>query len=59
MDYAANNKRSSKPIKNYIDVAALIDYIRVFLNVKTPDFDGVEYLRQWLPTLHKAVKEGI
>ena len=58
MDYAANNKRSSKPIKNVIDLASLIEYIRVFLDVKTPDLDGIDYLRQWLPTLQKAVKNG-
>lgn len=58
MDYVSNNTRSSQPIKKFIDLESLIEYIRVMLDVKTEKFDGVEYLRAWLKTLQKAVKEG-
>lgn len=59
MDYAANNRRSSGPIKNFIDLESLIEYIRVMLEVKTDKFDGIEYLKPWLKTLQKAIKEGL
>lgn len=58
MDIVANGKRSDKPIKQVINLESLIEYIRVFLDVKTEDFDGIEYLRQWLKVLQRAVKEG-
>jgi hypothetical protein len=58
MDVVINNKRGSKPIKQYIDLESLIEYIRVFLEVKTPNTDGIEYLKGWLKTLQRAIKEG-
>lgn len=58
MNPIANNKRSNNPIKNYIDLESLIEYINVIINVKTMDFDGVDYLKGWLKTLLRAVKEG-
>ena len=58
MDSFVNNKRGEKPIKQFIDLESLVEYINVMLNVKTMDLDGVEYLKGWLPTLLKALKEG-
>lgn len=58
MDSFVNNKRGEKPIKPFIDLESLVEYINVMLNVKTMDLDGVEYLKGWLPTLLKALKEG-
>lgn len=58
MDVYINNKRGSKPIEQYIDLESLIEYIRVFLDVKTEKLDGIEYLKQWLRTLQRAVREG-
>ena len=58
IDSVINNKRGSKPIQQYIDLESFIEYIRVMLNVKTEKFDGIEYLKQWLKTLQKAVKEN-
>lgn len=58
MNPIANNKRSNKPIKQFIDLEALIEYIRVFLDVKTIDLDGTDYLRGWLRNLQRAIKEG-
>lgn len=58
MNVAANNKRSNKPIEPFIDLLSLIEYIKVMLDVKTIDFDGIEYLRGWLRTLARAIKEG-
>lgn len=58
MDVLINNRRGSKPIKNYIDLESLIEYIRVFLEVKTPNIDGIEYLKGWLKTLQRALREN-
>jgi len=58
MNPIANNKRSNKPIKQFIDLEALIEYIRVFLDVKTIDLDGIDYLRGWLRSLQRAITEG-
>ena len=58
MDVVINNKRGSKPIKQYIDLESLIEYIRVFLDLKTPNIDGIEYLKGWLKTLQRAIREG-
>ena len=58
MNVVANNRRSNKPIEPYIDLLSLIEYIKVMLDVKTMDFDGIEYLRGWLRTLARAIKEG-
>lgn len=56
MDSFINNKRGSKPLKSYIDLASLVEYINVMINVKTPDIDGVDYLRGWLKNLLKELK---
>lgn len=58
MDAIINNKRGSNPIAPYINLESFIEYIRVMLEVKTEKFDGIEYLKQWLKTLQKAVREG-
>ncbi len=58
MDSFINNKRGEKPLKPFIDLESLVEYINVMLNVKTMDLDGVEYLKGWLPNLLKALKEG-
>ena len=58
MNPIANNKRSNKPIKQFIDLEALIEYIRVFLDVKTMDLDGTDYIKKWLKNLLRALKEG-
>ena len=58
MNPIANNKRSNNPIKPYIDLESLVEYINVIINVKTMEFDGVDYLKGWLKTLLRALKEG-
>lgn len=58
MDIIANNKRGSKPLKEFINLESLIEYIRIMLEVKTADIDGIEYLKGWLKTLQRAIKEG-
>jgi len=58
MDTIANNKRGNKPLKPFIDLESLVEYISVMLDVKTPDLDGVDYVRKWLKTLLKAFKEN-
>lgn len=59
MNGLINNKRGNKPIRQYIDLESLIEYIKVMLDVKTPDVDGIDYLRGWLRTLLRALKEGL
>ena len=58
MDMIANNKRGSKPIKEFINLESLIEYMRIMLEVKTADIDGIEYLKGWLKTLQRAIREG-
>ena len=49
MNPIMNNKRGNKPIKQFIDLESLIEYILVMLNVNTMDLNGVDYLKGWLP----------
>lgn len=56
MDSFINNKRGSKPLRPFIDLESLIEYIRVMLDVKTEDIDGVQYLKGWLKNLLKELK---
>jgi hypothetical protein len=58
MDSFVNNKRGEKPIKQFIDLESLVEYFAVMLDVKTMEFDGVEYLKGWTKTLLKALKEN-
>lgn len=58
MNKQVNMLRGSKPIKNYIDMQSLLEYILVMLDVKTMELDGVDYLKGWLRNLLKAVKGG-
>lgn len=58
MDVFINNKRGSKSIRPYIDLESLIEYIRVMLEVKTENIDGIDYLKGWLRVLQRALKEG-
>lgn len=58
MSIFANNLRSNKPIEQFIDLPSLLEYIRVMLDVKTMEFNGVDYIKRWLNTLITAIKEG-
>ena len=58
MNPIVNNKRSNNPIKLYIDLESLIEYINVIINVKTMDFDGVDYIKGWVKNLLRALKEN-
>ena len=58
MDSFVNNKRGERPIKQFIDLESLVEYIIVMLDVKTMELDGIDYLKGWLRTLLKAIKEG-
>ncbi len=58
MDSFANSARGNKPIKQYIDLESLVEYISVMLDVKTPDLNGVEYMQKWLKTLLRAFKDN-
>ena len=57
MDRISNMQRSNKPIEKSIDLQSLIEYIIVMMDVKTEDFDGIKYLKGWLRTLNRAIKE--
>jgi hypothetical protein len=58
MNPIANNKRGNRPIKQFIDLESLIEYISKMLDVKTMDLDGVDYIKGWLKNLLRAIKEG-
>lgn len=57
MNRIANMLRGNKPLKEVIDLESLIEYIIVMLNTDTGKFNGVEYLKKWLPNLHKEIKD--
>lgn len=56
MNRRANMARSNRPLKPFIDIESLVEYIRVMLNLKTENINGVEYLKKWLPNLSKELK---
>lgn len=58
MNRIANMLRGNKPLKEVIDLESLIEYIIVMLNTDTGKFNGIEYLKKWLPNLHKEIKDG-
>ena len=58
MNRIANRLRGNQPLKDFIDLESLIEYIIVMLETKTPNFDGVKYLKGWLPNLKKEIKEN-
>lgn len=57
MNRLANMLRGNKPLKEVIDLESLIEYIIVMLNTDTGKFNGIEYLKKWLPNLHKEIKD--
>lgn len=57
MNRIANMLRGNKPLKEVIDLESLIEYIIVMLNTNTGKFNGIEYLKKWLPNLHKEIKD--
>ena len=40
-----NNKIGNKPIRKYIYLESLIEYLRVIIDVKTPNLDCVKYVK--------------
>lgn len=58
MNGIANKLRGNLPLKDFINLESLIEYIRVMLDTKTSNFDGIEYLKGWLPNLQKEIKEN-
>lgn len=57
MNRLANTLRGNRPLKEVIDLESLIEYIIVMLNTDTGKFNGIEYLKKWLPNLHKEIKD--
>ena len=57
MNRWANMLRGNKPLKDVIDLESLIEYIIVMLNTDTGKFNGIKYLKKWLPNLHKEIKD--
>lgn len=58
MNRIANRLRGNQPLKDVIDLESLIEYIIVMLNTDTGKFNGIEYLKKWLPNLKKEIKEN-
>ena len=58
MNRMANMLRGNTPLKDVINLESLIEYIIVMLNTDTGKFNGIEYLKKWLPNLHKEIKEN-
>lgn len=57
MNRWVNMLRGNKPLKEVIDLESLIEYIIVMLNTDTGKFNGIDYLKKWLPNLHKEIKD--
>jgi len=55
MDMVTNMNRGTKSLKGLIDIPSFIDYILVMLEVDLENFNGIEYLKKWLPNLRKEV----
>lgn len=55
MNIEANMERNTDKLGKYIDLASLIDYIIVMLNVDLEKLNGIEYLKKWLPNLRKEI----
>lgn len=56
MNKEANIARGNKPLRYFIDIEALMEYIRVMLDVKTENINGVEYIKNWLKNFAKELK---
>lgn len=50
--------RGAKPLKQFIDIESLVEYIRIMLDVKTDRTNGVEYVKGFLRNLSKELKKG-
>lgn len=46
-----NNQRGDKPLTDYITSKGLAVYLKQFINIKLPDFDGNEYIKAVLKTI--------
>lgn len=55
MNQEKNWERGTLPLKPFIDLKSLVEYINVMLNVETRDVNGIEYLKKWLPNLLKEI----
>lgn len=55
MNGLINKIRNTNTLKGFIDIPSLLDYIIEMMNTKTEFFDGIEYLKEWLPNLRKEV----
>ena len=46
-----NNQRGDKPLTDYITSKGLAVYLKQFIDIKLPDFDGNEYIKAVLKTI--------
>lgn len=57
MNGIVNKLRGNNSLKQYIELESLIEYIIVMLNTNTGKFNGIDYLKKWLPNLLKEIKD--
>ena len=51
-----NNKRSDKPLKDFINFKAMAQYLEQFKNIKIMGFDGNKYIAMILETVGGLLK---
>ena len=56
MNNRINQSRGSKPLKYYIDLESLIEYIKVMLDVNTSKVNGIEYIKGFLRNLLRELR---
>lgn len=56
MNKFVNRIRGVKPIKQFIDIEALVEYLDIMINTKTMNIDGVDYVKGFLKNLLKDFK---
>lgn len=52
-----NQKRSNKPIKDFLTMENLTTYLVQFKDIKLPGFDGNDYIARILKTIGGLIKE--
>ena len=46
-----NNRRGDKPLKEFLNLKAMTNYLKQFKNIKIKGFDGNEYIKMILKTI--------
>ena len=56
MNGIVNKLRGSESLKKYVDLESFVEYVIVMLETDTKGFNGIEYLKKWLPNFLKEIR---